>query len=138
MKCCSPVALLLSTWVLLQACGPTPPTEEELRAQLVGVYCADSYRLELTDSTYMNRKIVQSPLRSGLMRESCKGHYLLAFENKQWIIRFERDERPNSIQNCEREYVVWTAEAGYVMGEAPMAMMDLFDETLLLKGQCED
>lgn len=138
MKSFLPLALLAGLGAILAACGPTPPTEEALRAKLTGVYCAESYRLELTDSTYMNRKIMPSPLRSGMMRESCKGHYLLAFENKQWVIRFEKDDRPNSIQNCEREFVVWTAEAGYVMGEEPMGMKDLFDETQLEKGACED
>ncbi|RMG71871.1 MAG: hypothetical protein D6722_06190 [Bacteroidetes bacterium] len=138
MKSLFALVSLFAAWFLLPACGPTPPTEEALRAQLVGTYCADSYRLELTDSTYMNRKTVQSPLRSGMVRESCKGHYLLVFEDKQWIIRFEKDEHPNSIQNCGREYVVWTAEEGFVLGDAPMAMKDLFDETLLLKDACED
>ncbi|GAB4426882.1 MAG: hypothetical protein OHK0039_44980 [Bacteroidia bacterium] len=129
----------MSLLALLAACGPTPPSEDELRAHIVGVYCDDSYRLELTDSTYMNRKVVQSPLRTGLVRESCKGHYTLVLEKNKWIIRFEKDEKPKSVfQDCEREYVLWTPEEGYLVGEETVKMKDLFDEKELTKGSCED
>lgn len=123
----------------LTACGPIPPSEEELRNQIVGVYCTDMYRLELSDSTYMNRKIMQSPLRSGLVRESCSGMYFLVFENESWILRFQKDENPRSVfQDCEREYVLWSKEEEYLFDQENITLKDLFDGKELQKGACDD
>lgn len=125
--------------LIMTACGPQPPSEEELRSRIVGTYCAANYRLVLTDSTYHNRKVVESPLRSGLMRESCQGNYLLVFEDNAWTIRFTRDERPNStFHNCEKEFVLWDREKGYLGGDEQTVMPDLFDEKELVKGSCDD
>ena len=125
---------------LLFACGPTPPSEQELRTMLKGTFCAENYKLELTDSTYQNRKFIQSPLRSGLMRESCNGTYDLAFENDQWILRFNKDEQPDNalFLNCEKEYIIWTKADEFAISTEPVILPDLFDGVELKKGACED
>jgi len=127
---------LLALSAIMVSCGPTVPTEAEVRARVLGEYCADSYYLELTDSTYLNRKVYSSPL-SNSYRESCRGRFLLAFEEEQWIIRFEKDRRPQGIDNCEGEYVLWNAQDGYVHGDDEnITLPDLFDNTELVKGAC--
>jgi hypothetical protein len=125
---------------LFMACGPTPPSEQELRSMLKGTYCAEDYKLELTDSTYQNRKFIRSPLRSGLMRESCNGTYDLAFEKDQWILRFNKDEQPDNalFMNCESEFVIWSKADEYTISTQPVMLKDLFDGVELKKGACED
>ncbi|MCI4669281.1 MAG: hypothetical protein MRZ79_14195 [Bacteroidia bacterium] len=126
----------------LSSCGPTPPPIEEVREQIKGAYCAENgnYRLELKDSTYFNRKVVMGPLGQGPNRESCNGLYKLVLENKQWVLKFEKDNRPKTIfEDCEKSFVVWTAEKGYVMNtETSVTMLDLIDGKTLTKGSCDD
>ena len=131
------ICLSLFFWV---ACGPTPPSEAEVRTMLKGSYCSGDYKLELTDSTYQNRKFIQSPLRSGLLRESCNGTYSVNFENNQWILRFDKDEQPDNALfiNCEKEYVIWSKADEYTISTEPVILKDLFDGVELTKGACED
>ena len=129
---------LMALTAILASCGPTVPTEAEVRARVLGVYCADSYRLELTDSTYFNRKVSPSPLGRGQAYESCRGRFVLSFEEDQWVIRFARDRRPQAIQNCEGEYILWNAQSGFVHGdEETITLPDLFDHQELTKDACE-
>ncbi|MDX2247456.1 MAG: hypothetical protein SF052_11800 [Bacteroidia bacterium] len=137
--------LILTTFVLtgitmFTGCGPEVPAEAEIRTMIVGVYCDGDYRLELTDSTYMNRKFVQSPLRSGMVREACNGNYSIVYENDSWILRFEADDSPgNSLfNNCKQDVVVWNKTDLFLMGTEPITMKDLFDGVVLTKDACDD
>jgi len=120
------------------ACGPTPPTEAEIRAKIVGNFCAPNYRLEITDSTYRNIKYSPSVLGTGVVREYCKSRYKLEYRDDAWYIDFERDERPNAVFNCERSYPLWTKENRYLIGDKVVKMKDLFDEKELTKAACDD
>lgn len=122
----------------LWACGPTPPTETEIRAKIIGDYCAPNYRLEITDSTYHNVKYSPSVLGTGVVREYCKSKYKLEYREDAWYIDFERDERPNAVFNCERSYAIWTKDEQYLIGENPTKMKDLFDETVLSMAACDE
>jgi hypothetical protein len=109
--------------------------------RLKGIYCDDAYqyRLELNDSTYFNRRVFKSPLGAGHSYESCRGRYSLAFEEeKRWVIRFEKDPRPNAVDNCNSELVVWDHERGYLLGdEEQVVMPDCFDGQLLVQRGCQ-
>ena len=129
----------LALLFLFSACGPTPPPEAEVRAKLVGTYCADNYKLEIReDNTYKNRKRLKSMLGSNLLTESCRSTYELVLEDDQWIIRFAKDEHPQAVfKDCGGEYVVWTKEEEYTIGnENKVQIKDRFDGVLLTKGPC--
>lgn len=121
----------------LTSCGPTPPSEAELRSKIIGVFCGENYRLEITDSTYRNIKRTPSVMRTGMVRESCKGKFQLEYKNDGWYINYAKDESPNAIFNCKRSYPLWTKEEQYVIGEAEIVMKDLFDEKELKKDACD-
>lgn len=121
-------------------CGPSQPDEQALRQRLQGVYCDSAYlyRLELRDSTYFNRRVFQSPLGVGHSYESCRGRYQLALEDERWIIRFAKDPRPQAIENCNGELVLWDPEQGYRFGDGEQVRLpDCFDGVVLTKGRCE-
>ena len=123
---------------VLSSCGPTAPTEAEVREKIIGEYCAGNYRLVLTDSTYRNRKMNQGMISSSMFAESCKGTYELVYENDAWVINFNKDNNPQGIMNCKKSYVVWNKEKEFVVGnEKKVIMWDLIDETALTKGACE-
>lgn len=132
--------MTLAGIAFFSGCGPATPSEEEIRAVIVGVYCDGDYRLEITDSTYMNRKFVQSPLRTGLMREACDGTYALVQENGSWLIRFDADESPNNglFKDCQQDMEVWNKAEGYLTGTDPIILKDLLDGKELTKGTCDD
>ncbi|MEZ4827255.1 MAG: hypothetical protein R3C61_13405 [Bacteroidia bacterium] len=134
------IPFALTAVLMMTGCGPQAPAEAEIRAMIVGTYCEGDYRLELTDSTYMNRKFVQSPLRTGMVRESCNGNYSLVFENDSWIVRIEADDSPgNSLFNdCKQDVVIWTSKDQYLIGTEPVTMKDLFDQVVLTKDACDD
>ncbi len=137
MKQHSQILLLLILAAIFSACGPTPPTEAELREKIIGEFCAENYRLEITDSTYRNIKRTPSVMRTGMVRESCKGKFKLEYRDNAWFIDFAKDESPNAIFNCKRSYPVWTKETEYVMGADGLEMKDLFDEKVLKKSNCD-
>lgn len=128
--------------LMMTACGPTPPSIDEVKERIIGAYCAEdgNYRLELKDSTYFNRKVVMGPLGQGPNRESCNGLYKLVLEDNQWILQFQKDNRPKTIfESCEKSFVVWNPEKGYVYGtEKSITMVDLIDGKTLTKGACDD
>lgn len=120
------------------ACGPTPPSKAEVREKIIGNFCATSYRLEITDSTYRNIKRTPSVMGTGMVRESCKGKYQLEYRDDAWYIEYAKDESPQAIYNCQRSYPLWTKGDGYVIGTDKVTMKDLFDETDLVKSACLD
>ena len=124
---------------LLLSCGPTPPSEVEVRTRILGNYCEGwKYRLELTDSTYVNRSVEQGAFRHDVYLR-CSGTYSLKLENDQWIIRFEKDDRPNTThQFCEQEYVLWSKEEGYIGGENSIILRAPLDGKTLIKGPCDE
>lgn len=133
------LALVVSS--LFVGCGPTTPLEAEMRSRIAGTYCTEQYThiLELTDSTYFNQRLFDSPLGTGQSYESCRGNYLLVFEEKAWHIRFSKDPKPQAVENCDGEFVLWNEEKGYVYGNEDSVMMpDLFDGQLLLKRACDE
>ncbi|MEZ4777451.1 MAG: hypothetical protein R3D00_30020 [Bacteroidia bacterium] len=133
-------SLVFAGILSITGCGPQAPAEAEIRAMIVGTYCEGDYRLELTDSTYMNRKFVKSPLRSGMVREACNGTYTLVYENESWILRFEADDSPgNSLFNdCKQDIVVWNKTDQFLIGTEPVTLTDLFDQVVLTKDACDD
>lgn len=123
----------------LSACGPQVPTEAEIRLKIKGTYCIDKYRLVIEDSTYRCRRFSAGIISSTPIRESCKGDYELALENNQWTIHFNKDPRPQGIKNCQKKFILWNAEKGYLTDAGEKTVMwDLFDEKPLAKGACED
>ena len=129
------LALVLA---IFSSCGPTVPTELEIRDKLLGRYCADKYLLVIEDSTYRCRKLNLGVISSSLIPESCKGSYELVLENDSWVIHFNKDPRPQGIQNCKRDFVIWNKEKQYLIESNNKTIMwDLFDEQMLTKGLCE-
>lgn len=123
----------------LSSCGPTVPTEAEIRLKIKGTYCADKYRLVIEDSTYRCRRFSPGIISSTPIRESCKGDYQLELAANQWTINFNKDPRPQGIKNCQKTFILWNAEKGYLTDSEEMSVMwDLFDEKPLTKGACED
>jgi hypothetical protein len=126
-------------WGLI-GCGPEIPDEATLRARLQGTYCDAEYHylLKLEDSTYFNRRVFRSPLGVGRSYESCRGRYQLVFADEQWHIRFEKDPKPNAVENCDGEFVVWNEQEGYLFGnEEQIALPDCFDRVVLVKQSCD-
>jgi hypothetical protein len=130
---------LLSLTLFLLACGPTPPTEAEIRARYLGTYCDGwKYRLELTDSTYMNRSVEKGTFQN-IIYLSCNGTYSFVMEEGQWIIRFEKDERPQTtLESCEQTVVLWSKETGYAGGDDITTLVAPLDGKTLSKGSCEE
>jgi hypothetical protein len=128
----------LSLALILFSCNAGVPGEDEIIAKIKGSYCADDYKLTLTDSTYFNSKFSKGLLTSTPIMESCNGIYSLAFEKDRWMIRFQADPSPRAIMNCKKEYPVWTKKDGYLIGEEVVTLPDLFDDTPLTASGCED
>ncbi|MEM6264966.1 MAG: hypothetical protein AAGI38_20810 [Bacteroidota bacterium] len=122
----------------LPGCGPSHPSEDEVRAKIVGTYCSEDYRLVLTDSTYKNVKYVPGILSDAIRRESCEGTYNLVFETDRWIIRFDADENASSLSNCKTEYTLWSQQDAYLIGEQEVTMRDLFDMAEVTVKGCEE
>ncbi|MEM7371697.1 MAG: hypothetical protein AAF587_23985 [Bacteroidota bacterium] len=124
---------------LFTACGPTAPTEAEVRSRIIGTYCEGwKYRLELTDSTYVNRSVEQGAFRNSVNLR-CNGAFSLRMENDQWVISFEKAEWPHgAIVSCEQEYVLWNKEEGYTGGENSITMRAPLDGKILVKGPCDE
>ncbi len=139
----SPSLAWLAFPLLIMGCQPSPPTEAEVRAKLMGNYCDEEqvFRLEVkNDSTYFHRKAQKGILTTrSLSYESCNGTYELLLEGEVWKLHFLPDDRPlNSLfKNCERVVDVWNPEEGYLIGEATVHLPDLFDNTTLTKNICE-
>ena len=133
--------LSIATVLIMWSCGPTPPADEEIRSRIKGVYCSEdgSYRLEIKDSTYFNRKVEMGPLGKGPQRESCIGPYELKLEEDKWVLTFGKDARARTLfKDCGMEVVIWNKEEGFVYGdEETTTMVDLIDGTTLTKGPCE-
>lgn len=132
----SVLSILCISWTL-SSCGPTPPSEQEIMGKIVGSFCTDNYRLEITDSTYRNIKRTPSVMRTGMVRESCKGKFKLEYKDDAWYINYAKDESPNAIFNCKRSYRLWSKEEEYIIGESDIIMKDLFDEQELKKSACD-
>lgn len=123
---------------MLSSCGPTVPTEAQVRETLMGRYCAEKYRLVIEDSTYTCRKLSKGVLSTTLIPESCKGSYELELVDESWVIHFNKDPRPKGIQNCKRDFVIWEKEKEFLIQDGKRTIMwDLFDEKVLTKGPCE-
>ena len=129
---------LLGLAMFLFACGPTPPTEAEIRSRYLGTYCDGwKYRLELTDSTYMNRSVEKGTFQNEIYLR-CNGTYYLVMEDGKWLIRFEKDEWPQTTtESCEQDVVLWTKESGYAGGDAAITLQAPLDGKILTQGICE-
>ncbi|MEM7654961.1 MAG: hypothetical protein AAF399_02435 [Bacteroidota bacterium] len=130
---------VLGVSVFFLACGPTPPTEAEIRDRYVGTYCDGwKYRLELTDSTYMNRSMEKGTFQNDIYLR-CNGNYEFALEEGSWVIRFQKDEWPSTTnETCEKTIVLWTKETGYNGGEGQVSLEAPLDGRALVKGPCDD
>ncbi len=132
------LSIILSLGWLLAACGPSAPSEATIRAKIIGTYCADDYKLILTDSSYTSVKYKTGILSKAITREDCKGTYQLALENGQWLIRYDKADNPRTIYNCKQEYTLWTQEEGYLIGEEKVLMKELIDNQELSKEACDE
>ena len=132
------LSIILSLGWVLAACGPSVPSEETIRAKIVGTYCSDDYKLILTDSSYTSVKYKMGILSKAITREDCKGVYHLVQEGGKWLIRFDKAENPRTIYNCKQEYTLWTTEEGYVVGEEKVLMRELIDNQELSKDACDE
>lgn len=117
-------------WIILLLMGCFPPNKSDIRNRIVGKYCNDTHTLILTDSqTYLNTKKLKGIVANTPFQESCKGKYSIEMKEGHWILRFEKDARPNATSNCQQEYTLWTEKEGYLIGEGEVTMRDLFDNT---------
>ena len=133
------VISIFSILIACYACTPAPPPEAEVRAQLIGIYCASDYKLQIEDSTYYNQWTTPSPLGK-TYSESCSGKYSLEIQENSWIVKFHPDSSPKTVLNtdCSREDVVWTPEKGYLLGGQQDTIRDLFGKAALLKSRCTE
>lgn len=121
---------------LCASCGPTAPSEEEIRSLLPGKYCSDGHQLELSDSTFRNTKF-HTGFTGSVFMENCRGTYELVYEEQQWLIRFTEAKQVGrtSLVDCNKERVIWTPEdAGE---ELKLTLEDLFDKVELSKAACD-
>ena len=133
---------ILSLLYFCNSCTPPPPEEAFLREKLKGSYCANGdteYRLILTDSTYYSIRrspgILQTQTK---VRESCKGTYHLEFEDNNWKIRFESDPDPQAVvESCGHEYLIWSPNEGFVLGEEDFTLNELFDQVPVTQAACD-
>lgn len=124
---------------MFYACGPAIPSEAEVRTRIVGTYCEGwKYRLDLTDSTYVNRSVEQGAFRNDVYLR-CNGTFSLRLEDDQWVIYFEKDEWPHATNvSCEQSYVLWNKQEGYTGGENSITMLAPLDGKILVKGPCDE
>ncbi|MDP5170235.1 MAG: hypothetical protein NWR72_08310 [Bacteroidia bacterium] len=129
--------------ISIVACQPTPPSEAEVRAKLLGDYCDQDqvFLLQVKeDSTYFHRRAEKGVLTTrSLNYESCSGVYELVLEDGAWKIHFLADERPKNsyFKNCEQTVEVWNGTDGYLVGDASVNLPDLFESNSLTLGLCE-
>lgn len=110
--------------------GCFSPNKSEIRNRIVGKYCNDTHTLILTDSqTYFNTKRLKGIVANTPYQESCSGRYEIEMKEEHWVIRFEKDNHPNALSNCQQEFTLWTEKEGFLIGENEVTMRDLFDNT---------
>lgn len=128
--------LLLGFSLLVVACDANKaPTEEELKVQLVGVYCAEDYKLTLNeDGSYLNGRSVINQISGKYERESCGGEYSLSQnEEGAWVLKFEKAARKQrTISSCEKEFVLWSKKEGSAFEEGAIRLRSLFDNDVIL------
>lgn len=137
-------AVLFALLSLLSACGPTTPTEAEVRAYISGTYCLQTdagifYQLSLADSSYQMVKSTPGPLNAGMQRESCQGTYTLVFDAGAWHIYYSENQSPQrtTIYDCQHTYLIWSPQDHYIGGPEKKVMKDLFDEQELFAAACK-
>ena len=129
LPCC------LLSWLL--ACTPAPPTETEVRNRLLGRYCNEDFTLLLEDSTYHNRRRVDSPLGTGLSYESCQGRYRLRLDEGTWYLEVAADLHPRTLfSDCSASYAVWNPDQGYLGGPDSVWVREPYSLTPLAAGDC--
>jgi len=124
----------------LVACGgSSKPTEADVFAKIKGSYCDEEHQMILTDSSYYCKKRSMGFISSRRsVIETCEGKYQLTYANDSWIIQFQKAEKVRGIMDCEKQYVLWNKENGYLVGEDNPVMWDLFDGAPLPRGICEE
>ena len=142
MKCMKLGCLVAGISLSLLACSPNPPTEAELKAQIVGTYCHEGdtdYRFILTDSTYYSIRRTPGILQTQTkVRESCRGNYSLEYDGTYWVLRFAPDPDPDAVlDDCGMEYPVWGKKEGYMLGEDTLVLKELFDQHPVTRDACE-
>ncbi|MEL6673687.1 MAG: hypothetical protein AAFR61_15890 [Bacteroidota bacterium] len=131
--------LLLASLLGFTACGPTPPTEEELRAQIIGSYCAPEYTLTLEKDRYRNVWATKSPMGTSPYLESCSGNYALNLDGNIWTITYQPADihKTYKSSDCSRTDTLWSPDLGYHYLGEQRTVMDLFNEKALKKGPCQ-
>ena len=124
--------------LLAAACQPKAPAESDVRAQLIGNYCNDTYSLYINDKTYRCIKYSPALLGSMPITESCEAPYSLVLEGGVWMMQYERDPDPKGINHCAYSFPVWDAEKGFVWGENGVKIKEPFNNSEIAKGGCED
>ena len=103
--------------ILITSCS-TAPEEAEVKAKIVGEYCADGYKLSLgEDMEYRNTKFHIGATSGKLFTEYCKGTYSLVMEEsqelseKKWFLVFEKDPGASrtTIFDCNKTVAVWSS-----------------------------
>ncbi|MEM0997515.1 MAG: hypothetical protein AAGN35_10565 [Bacteroidota bacterium] len=139
--------LALFLGVALTGCdtGPEHPSEEEVRAKVVGEFCSGDFRsrLELTaEGRYLSRRNKPNPFGNGLLPEKCEGNYTLTYNDERnvWTVEFAKsDESSNPLVKCAAAALeIWQAESGYSFGEGPVKFKDPFSESELQSNKCGD
>lgn len=124
----------------ISACGPPPPTEQEIKSRFTGLYCNGTNRLEINeDATFLCSRVKKSFLSNKPMTEVCRGDYEWVFEEEpeQWKIVFTKTSGKNSLANCSGERVLWTKEGSWTAGPTEVSIPELFEEKNVVKGTCE-
>lgn len=135
------IGLLLLGALYLTGCGPTLPSEQEVRDHLVGTYCSkDSrHRLELTgEGRYFNKRTKKNPFGLRDLPEDCEGNFKLEQKENSWMLIFEKSDKKSNpmIKSCSGEVKVWELEKGFLVGDSIVTLNDLFDGVALSNDIC--
>lgn len=133
--------MIVGLAALVMGCGgPAHPTEEEVKQQVQGSYCAEdaNYRIDLNpDGRYESRRAHRGALATGRFAEKCEGNYKFAYDDAKhvWNLVLEKaDKHSNPFIKCsEHTMVVWENEKGYRMKDNFMVVTEPFDQTELKK-----
>jgi|GEM_PF-2352075 hypothetical protein len=133
--------ILLGISAMIFGCGgPAHPTEEEVKQQVVGSYCAENanYRVDLNpDGRYEARRAQRGALATGRFAEKCEGNYSFEYDEDKhlWNLVFQKaDKHSNPFIRCEaRTVVVWEHEKGYTKSGDFLVISEPFDQEQLIK-----